>query len=344
MLILVTIGLLNNIRSAIAFAGGIATAKGVFWAVAAKASIEELNSNGGTVQVGNYIANWSVFLTVLLLSEEYSRLGMVAAGIAFLSCVVSGGRGGLFLLASALIAVYLIKERRESFTSALRTVRWPVIAFVILFIGLFFVNKGVQTNGANVFIMARNIMVQYIVGAVAALDHVLVYLGDYADVPNHTFQLFLKGAASLGLLSYTPPPPLDEWIYVPFGTNVYTIYKPYVVDFGIVAGVCWMCLIGFAHSLLFRKAHAKSILGLYMFALTVYSAFMVIFDDEYSRFGMYGSALLLGAAYLFVRSIPWRAFRPTELDTHGPGRSFPKFRLSLPVPRLRFRLRQRRSE
>ena len=344
ILILLVIGLINNVRNAISVAGGITTANGVFWAAAAKVSVDELNANGGSVQVGNYISNWAIFMAVLLLSERYSRLGLVVAGLAFVSGIVSGGRGALFLLVSALITIYLIKTKRESLSAARRSVQIPVISFVALFIVLFFVNKGVQTNGESVFVMARDVMMQYIVGGMAALDYVLVHMGDYQHLPNHTFQLFLKVASSFGVISYTPPPPLDEWVFIPFGTNVYTIYKPYIVDFGIYAGVGWMCLIGFAHTVLFRKAHTNSILGRYIFALTVYSVFMVIFDDEYSRFGMYGSALLLGVFYLMVRSIPGRIFRPATVEAQSSGRRFPKVRWLRPVPMLRLRLRQRRSE
>jgi hypothetical protein len=70
-----------------------------------------------------------------------------------------------------------------------------------------------------------------------------------------------------------------------------------------------MGIIGFLHSLLFRKAHSGSTLGLYLFALTIFPVLMVIFDDQYSQFGLYIDALVFATAYLTIKSIPWRIFR-----------------------------------
>jgi hypothetical protein len=70
-----------------------------------------------------------------------------------------------------------------------------------------------------------------------------------------------------------------------------------------------MGIIGFLHSLLFRKAHSGSVLGLYLFALTIFPVLMVIFDDQYSQFGLYIDALFFATAYLTIKSIPWRIFR-----------------------------------
>ena len=70
-----------------------------------------------------------------------------------------------------------------------------------------------------------------------------------------------------------------------------------------------MGMIGFLHTLLFRKAHSGSVLGLYLFALTIYPVLMVIFDDQYSQFGLYLDALVFATAYLTIKSIPWRIFR-----------------------------------
>ena len=191
----------------------------------------------------------------------------------------------------------------------MRLARWPIIGFIILFAGMIFANKSVEVIGTGAFAFAEQALVAYIVGPVAALDHVIQHPLEYTGLPNHTFQFFLRIGSSLGLVSYNPPPTLDEWIFIPFGTNVYTGYKFLITDFGISISLTIMGVIGFLHSLLFRKAHANSVLGIYMFSLTMYSVLMVIFDDAYSRFGLYFNAFVFAVAYLTIKSFPWHLFR-----------------------------------
>jgi hypothetical protein len=116
------------------------------------------------------------------------------------------------------------------------------------------------------------------------------------------------------LVSYAPPPGLDRFIFIPFGTNVYTAYKFFVTDFGLGFSLAIMGMIGFFHSLLFRKAQSGSVMGLYLFALTIFPVLMVIFDDQYSQFGLYIDALAFATAYLTIKSIPWRIFNSRAFE------------------------------
>lgn len=286
-------------------AGG---AGGLFFAVAREAVIENVNEGRESVPWYSYAATWTIFAATLFQCERRDRVSWVAAAIAFVSCVISGGRGGFLFLFSSLICVYLVRTKRERFAVAMRFARWPILGFFLLFAGLLFVDKNISTT-TNVLTFAGRSLVSYIVGPVAALDQVLLHPLDYAGAPNHTFRLFLRIGSGLGLFSYTAAPGLDRFIFIPFGTNVYTAYKFFVDDYGTWCSVAIMGIIGFLHTLLFRKAHSGSLLGLYLFALTIYPVLMVIFDDQYSQFGLYLDALIFATAYLTFKSIPWRIFK-----------------------------------
>jgi oligosaccharide repeat unit polymerase len=95
-------------------------------------------------------------------------------------------------------------------------------------------------------------------------------------------------------------------VYVPYPTNVYTMYKYYYVDFGYYGMLAAITLIGFIQTLLYRKARTGSVLGLYFFSLTVYPLIVSVFDDSYSAFGSYIDAFLLAVMYITLRSIPVR--------------------------------------
>ena len=162
-------------------------------------------------------------------------------------------------------------------------------------------NSGVQ---GSIVKFAEESLIQYIIGPTGALDYVLQHTHEYSGLPNHTFKLFLTIASALGITSYTAPPALDAFLFVPFPTNVYTVYKFYFADFGQYVTAAIMAVLGFGHTLLYRKAHTDSKLGLYLFALTVFTVLMVIFDDWYVAYGRYVDALAFGAVYFALRSVP----------------------------------------
>jgi oligosaccharide repeat unit polymerase len=289
-------------------AAGAGGAGGLFFAVAREAVIENINEGHESIPWYSYAATWTIFAATLFQIERRDRISWIAVAVAFISCVISGARGGFLFLFSSLICVYLISAKRERFAVAMRFARWPILGFFLLFAGLLFVDKNISTT-SNVLTFAGASLVDYVVGPVAALDQVLLHPFDYAGAPNHTFRFFLQIGSSLGLVSYTAAPGLDKFIFIPFGTNVYTAYKFFFTDYGMGFSVAIMGIIGFLHTLLFRKAHSGSILGLYLFSLTIFPVLMVIFDDQYSQFGLYIDALLFATAYLTIKSIPWSIFK-----------------------------------
>ena len=282
---------------------------GLFFAVAREILIENINEGHGEIPWYSYAATWTIFASTLFQSERSDRVSWIVTAIAFIGCVISGGRGGFLFLFSSLICVYLVRTKRERFAAAIRFARWPIIFFFLLFASLLFVDKNISTTDKNPFAFAGTSVIAYTVGPVAALDQVLQHPLDYTGLPNHTFRFFLRIGSWLGLVSYTPAPGLDKFIFIPFGTNVYTAYKFFITDYGMWFSLVIMGIIGFLHSLLFRKAHSGSTLGLYLFALTIFPVLMVIFDDQYSQFGLYIDALVFATAYLTIKSIPWRIFR-----------------------------------
>lgn len=281
---------------------------GIFFAVARNAIVENINEGDNANHLYTYVWGWTILAAALFYSEAVLGFSWITAALAFFCCVLSGARGGFLFLFSSLTCIYLVRSRRESFVQAMRFARWPILAFFLLFVSLLFVDKTSQSNATAVSFAGQH-LVEYIIGPTAALDQVLQHPSDYAGLPDHTFRFFLRAGSSLGLISYSPPPALDRFVFVPFGTNVYTVYKFFVTDFGAVAALVCMGVLGFLHSLLFRKAHTQSVLGLYLFSITVFPVLMVIFDDVCSQFGLYFEAVAFAAIYLTLKSIPWYVLR-----------------------------------
>jgi oligosaccharide repeat unit polymerase len=109
---------------------------------------------------------------------------------------------------------------------------------------------------------------------------------------------------------------LQDFVGVPYPVNVYTMYKDYVIDFGIPWALVTVGIIGFLHTLLYRKALTGSLLGKFLFALSMFPVFMAIFTDQYSSLGNYTNALLFGAIYIVLQSLAIR-FLPSVSGGYG---------------------------
>ena len=271
---------------------------------ARSAGVEDINNKGSVRTAMTYLGPWIPFTVILFQIESTDWIFKLSLLIAFANCIVSAGRVEFLFLFSSMTCVYLIKARRERFITACRVARWPIFAFLVLFFAVLLTvkdNSGVQVSIAK---FAEESLIQYIIGPTGALDYVIQHAHEYSRLPNHTFKLFLTIASTLGIANYTAPPALDAFLFIPFPTNVYTVYKFYFTDFGIYISGAIMAVLGFGHTLLYRKAHTRSKLGIYLFALTIFTVLMVIFDDWYVAFGRYVDALIFGAVYFSLRNIP----------------------------------------
>jgi len=77
-------------------------------------------------------------------------------------------------------------------------------------------------------------------------------------------------------------------------TNVYTVYQPYIRDFGALGGVSVLFILGFLHAELYRRATVRSPHAIYvlLFALSLFPLAMQVFQD------MYFSVLSLWVQYV----------------------------------------------
>jgi oligosaccharide repeat unit polymerase len=272
------------------------------------AGVEGAQASGAPIafSIVSYFILWAIYSAVLFLIERRDRYFWMMTLIAFVSGILSTGRTPILMLLSALTCVHLMRSNRQTFWRAVKFARVPIILFLCLYFGLIFLDKDLSSYQLSIGGLLVFFLVSYIVGPMAAFDYVLQHPLDYAGTPNHTFKFFLGIASSLHLVQWEPPPRFDVFVYVPYATNVYTVYKFFYLDFGLYGMLLMITLIGFFQTLLYRKARTGSVLGLYFFSLTIFPTIMTVFDDQYSAFGSYIDALLLAAIYILVGSIPMR--------------------------------------
>jgi oligosaccharide repeat unit polymerase len=258
-----------------------------------------------------YFTLWALYAAPLYLVERRDRSFWLMASVAFMAGLLSTGRVPFLMLIGSLLSVQLMITHRQRFWDALKFARIPILLFFCLYFGLIFVTKDTTVFKGSIGAILLLFLVGYIVGPTAAFDHFLWHPQDYASAPHHTFKFFLGVGSALHLVEYQPAP-VESFVFVPFPTNVFTVYRYYVGDFGVYGALVAIMLIGFFQTLLYRKARTGSELGIYFFSITLFALFMSIFSDEYAAFGSYIDELSFAAIYIVLRSIPMRVLPRLE--------------------------------
>jgi oligosaccharide repeat unit polymerase len=265
-----------------------------------------------------YFVSWTVFTAFMFMLKGRDRSFWLVTFLALLATILTTGRTSLLQLFSGLICVHLLTTGRVRFWAALKVTRIPLLLFAFLFIGLIFVNKTEQSQNyaTGIAQIALVFFITYIVGPLAAFDYFLQNLANFSGVPHHTFKFYLGILAHFHLIQYAPAPMLQEFAAVPYPVNVYTMYRDYVLDFGISGALATIAIIGFLHVLLYRKALTGSFLGCFLFAISIFPVTMSIFSDQYSSFGNFTNAMLFGGIYIILLSLPIR-FLPSVSGGYG---------------------------
>ncbi len=95
----------------------------------------------------------------------------------------------------------------------------------------------------------------YLVTSLNAFDLELQDKFDIDYSGNNSLRLFKKIAEQLNLVQNAKVVKLEgPFVYVPYPTNVYTVYSPYIKDFGRAYAWCMLGVFGFLHSWLYNKA------------------------------------------------------------------------------------------
>lgn len=266
----------------------------------ARAVEVEAAQNGQQISsfIFNYFVIGSTFTALIFATGKRDWKFRVVVAAAFIGCILSTGRTGLLLLIAGLCAIRLLQRHQERLWQALKSLRWPVALFALLYIALIFTNKSTKGINGGVSGVVSYYVLSYIVGPLAAFDAVVQAPASFMPISSHVFEFPMKIAATFHLLSYTAPLKLDTFVQVPFAANVYTVFKFYFLELGVSGTLAIMLIFGSLHSLLYLKARQGGRLSAFLYAYSIYAVIMVVFDDAYYDVGNYLRAFLFGAAYL----------------------------------------------
>ena len=217
--------------------------------------------------------------------------------VASIYCVFATGRTEILRLLVGSTSIYLLISGRRRLRQVLRTVVWSGLLFFALYFVLLFIYKdpaSLETGNEGVL---QHFIVAYMAGPIAAFNRVVTEPQNYLSEPNHTFQDFLRMWSRLKGESYKAPSKLATPVWVPFSTNVYTLYKHVYLELGLLGMLLTTSLLGFLHNWIYEKAKLGLHLFIFMYGISMFPLFMSIFDDVYFVFLWWSKVILFAILY-----------------------------------------------
>ena len=237
----------------------------------------------GIYKYGIYLS----YLLFFIFSNHFLSFGrskflvVLMAIISIFYAVLSTGRTNLMLLFSLIFGLLLIHKKLN--------IRRSIYGFTFFFIGFFayaiILGKGGDSENSlldNLQSVYVNSL-QYLLGGVTALGEYLNEKILYRNGEN-TFRFFYAALDQIGWLEMTREELMltEEFIDVPFRTNVYTVYRYYLDDFGILFSFLMILIFGLVHTIVYNKSKKnRSITNMFAYSILLYCLLISFFQDQY---------------------------------------------------------------
>lgn len=212
--------------------------------------------------------NGTIFIASLIITIVYA--------------VFATGRTFFFLILAIYLGMNYLHNKRFS----IKKYSWSLIIFIILFsmIGILY-GKGGDTENTineNLYPMSQTTAI-YLVSSINALDWELNHSYEINFTGDNTLRFFNKIGESINLINNKKISDITkEFVFVPYPTNVYSFYSPYIKDFGKVYAWIMIALFGAFHTLLHNKATAsKNLRYSIYYSFMLFPLLMSFFQDEY---------------------------------------------------------------
>jgi oligosaccharide repeat unit polymerase len=245
-----------------------------------------LHSQLGTVDAPGYgiIGNASIvsFFTTFIhaLDERHGsedrKFFYLSLLISIAYAILGTGRTPIFFLIVVLIGISMMKAEFIA-----KKLIWGVVFFLVSFITFAIVlGKGgdLELSWTENVEGVTEIFFWYLLGSIPAFDSLVSGLTPLAYGEN-TFggilNFFYKFTGD-ELIS-----PIQDWVQVPFPTNVYTGIQPLYKDFGVAGVIFGLFAIGLTTSYLYLKALLGKKLYIYFYALSLFPLCFFVFSDQY---------------------------------------------------------------
>ncbi len=248
----------------------------------------ELTAGNADVGPTKYFMSLSFVVYAVALYAYYkkkSRFNLTLLITSFLItatyAIFATGRTYFLIILSIYLGVSLLANPSFSLKKYFAALGIFLLTFVL--IGVMYGKGGSVYYSAkqNVTEATRNLGI-YLVTPMNALD---VEIHKNAPTTNGdlTLRFFSKIAMSIGLIPQQKVPELiQQYAYVPYATNVYTYYSPYIRDYGVWYACFILFSSGIFHTWIYNKAVAtRSVRYIFYYSFLLFPLLLSFFSDEY---------------------------------------------------------------
>lgn len=152
---------------------------------------------------------------------------------------------------------------------------------MVFLIYAIFLNKGGSSEASvseNLTSVSEEILF-YMFGSFPAFDH-FIHSHYELEYGEYTFRFLYAFLEKISSTDHAPIKLIQEFVYVPFQTNVYTIYRVYVSDFGPFGAMLIIYFIGLIQTYFYLNI-SKGLIYEFLYAIFLYPLCFSFFDDQY---------------------------------------------------------------
>jgi oligosaccharide repeat unit polymerase len=271
-----------------------------------------LSKTEGRSVYGNLLVNGAPTISVstafILVMEENNRwLSAAGIGAAIMLGLLTTGRVVWLLLFCGLTMLALLQRPSRSILAMWKRLATTAMIIVLALMLVTLLTKNETqteaTGDKSGLEVAAGLLAYYIGGPLAGFDYIVRHPESFLDAPNNTFAQVLGPLSALGF-RYTPPPEYDPFFPVPFPINVFTAYKNYYVDFGLMGCFAAFTFFGFISGYLFHSAKRGNQVAIFLFAYLFFAMLFTPFQDVYHSFNRYAYVTVFGLVYFCVSRCP----------------------------------------
>lgn len=225
-----------------------------------------------------YVSFFLQFYLYILGKKNSTKL-IISALILFLFCIFSTGRTFFIVYLCLIFGILMVFQKLKK-----KHLLYAFSGFIVLFstVGILLNNGGSTENNLeeNVSGLVGNFMI-YLLGSLSAFDAFMHsnYISTYGE---NSFRFIYSVLYKMGIVDGKPAELVDQYVSIPFDTNVYTVYKIYFQDFGLLFMMVIVFSMALLHTYYYLKAiNGRKFLPTFVYSIMLYPLFMSFFQEQY---------------------------------------------------------------
>lgn len=220
---------------------------------------------------------------------RYPKIPFWQLAIIIICCIINSlsimEKGTFFLV--VLCSIYVLYERGKI---KVRTIGGIFITLIILFYFFNLMRGGEESDYAKNETLL-DFVAMYIMSPPVAFCTVSA---DISDVYGHnSLSIIYAIIERLGIAHIDTGEKLQEFVFVPISTNVYTILQPFFRDFGYTGIAFFSGIYGIFHGYLYRLSKNGNAFGICLYTYEIYILVLQFYQENIFISGLYFVLLLM---------------------------------------------------